>query len=853
MKFMKIFILSLVCLVTTSTYAQLDESCGTTVSTKEIALINERLEQFNSQRARGSSWQSSEEIIYIAIAAHIVRRADGSGGLSEEQLISAIEYLNESYESMNMNFFLLGDINYIDSDGYYDFDSSQEAGITEDNNVENAINIYFYNSLSSGSSSLCGYAYFPSTGRDHIMMANGCTVNQGSTLPHEVGHYFNLYHTHGKTNNGTTDELVDGSNCETAGDDLCDTPADPNLSGKVNSNCVYEGTSTDSNGQAYAPDPRNFMSYAPGFCRVFFTGDQKDRIVTAYQTFKTYLIDKYYTANFSALERRICEGGTIAFTDKSIAASSITWQFEGGTPSTSTEKFPVVTYNSAGKYDVTLTIETESGDSEVKTLTDYVTVVDESDGIASTSGSFEEVTLEEEVINEDLDFTFEITSDASSEGTQSVKMNFADYSTIGAEDYLLADKLLTSVNKYFEFSFDYAYARYDDQYFDKLAIVIKNSCGEWFEVWSRSGADLATAEDHESPFVPEVGEWKSESFIISIPANYSNTEIAFKAVNGFGNNLYIDNYAITPITPSFSIESIDVTNAICPSESNGEIELSVSGSGSYTYQLDNSLFQSSSVFENLSPGNYTVSVKDDSETIIRSFASVGPDPIEYELDISNPSCNGDLGMVQFSLEGGTGNLEINFNDEGFTNQLEYTELESGNYSFSIQDSNGCTVEGTFKIKAINSTPSKPRITKFSSILSFEVASDITSIQWFLDGEPVEGATGSTLANPEFGVYTVSVSNGFCSRLSYPFVILTVDEVESQLVISPNPVEDKLSFKLPIDLQKSIDKIQLHDLSGRLIKEETFSEEIDLSDIKGGLYMIRLSTEDGMVTRKIIKK
>lgn len=283
--------------------------------------------------------------------------------------------------------------------------------------------------------------------------------------------------------------------------------------------------------------------------------------------------------------------------------------------------------------------------------------MDESDGIASTSGSFEEVTLEEEVINEDLDFTFEITSDASSEGTQSVKMNFADYSTIGAEDYLLADKLLTSVNKYFEFSFDYAYARYDDQYFDKLAIVIKNSCGEWFEVWSRSGADLATAEDHESPFVPEVGEWKSESFIISIPANYSNTEIAFKAVNGFGNNLYIDNYAITPITPSFSIESIDVTNAICPSESNGEIELSVSGSGSYTYQLDNSLFQSSSVFENLSPGNYTVSVKDDSETIIRSFASVGPDPIEYELDISNPSCNGDLGMVQFSLEGGTGNLK----------------------------------------------------------------------------------------------------------------------------------------------------------------------------------------------------
>ena len=44
---------------------------------------------------------------------------------------------------------------------------------------------------------------------------------------HEFGHYFGLEHTF-TTKYGV--ELPDGSNCETAGDRICDTPADPNAS-----------------------------------------------------------------------------------------------------------------------------------------------------------------------------------------------------------------------------------------------------------------------------------------------------------------------------------------------------------------------------------------------------------------------------------------------------------------------------------------------------------------------------------------------------------------------------------------------------------------------------------------------
>ncbi|MEP1035116.1 T9SS type A sorting domain-containing protein [Ekhidna sp.] len=851
MRRLKCFVILFICLVAFG-FSQNEPGCGTTISRKDIFFINAKL---NKTLTPNSRLTTATDEKFIAITAHIVRQSDGTGGLAEAQLLDAIEYLNETYEVMKLNFFLVGEINYIDSDIFYDFDSSQESQITTLHNVDNTINIYFYNTLSSGNSSLCGYAYFPSTGRDHVMMANGCTVNRGSTLPHELGHYFNLYHTHGKSNTGTTDELVDGSNCATAGDDLCDTPADPNLSGKVDGGCSYTGSNRDTNGQLYSPNPRNFMSYAPGQCRELFSADQGERIVNAYENFKTYLLDKYYVADFSALGRRICEGENIVFVDESIAAATLAWEFPGGTPSTSSDEFPLVTYSTAGVYDVTLSIETESGDIETKILADYVTVLDNSDGITVASGSFETETLEEELINEDLDITFEQTDEASSEGIKSVKINFADYPNIGAEDYLLADKLLTSFNKQFQISFDYAYARYDDEYFDGLAVVIKGDCGEWSTIWEKSGVDLATAPDESNLFIPTADEWQNVSLIVQIPDEYNNTEVAFKATNGFGNNLYIDNYEISPVSAGFSIADIDVSNATCASDADGVLAIIASGSGSYEYSLDGGDFQSSNTFNSITPGDYILSVKDtDLDQTISSFASVGPDPIAYTLSQTDPSCGGDeTGTIEFSASGGTGNLEINFNEGGFGSNFLFENLVSGLYSFQFRDENSCLLEGTVRLKAVNSNPSKPLIRLFSNILSVQVDANITAIQWHLDGEAIDGATRSTLANPATGAFTVEVFNEFCSSISDPYIVLATDEIKSKLIVAPNPVEDILTLQLPTDLYESVENVKILDLSGRIIKHDIFTEKIDVIGLDPGIYVISLSTKDGIVNKRFIKQ
>ena len=70
----------------------------------------------------------------------------------------------------------------------------------------------------------------------------------------------------------------------------------------------------------------------------------------------------------------LCPGSSVQFRDASLfAPTSYAWTFPGGTPATSTDPNPVVTYNTAGTYDATLIVTNASGPS-TRTVTGVVTV-----------------------------------------------------------------------------------------------------------------------------------------------------------------------------------------------------------------------------------------------------------------------------------------------------------------------------------------------------------------------------------------------------------------------------------------------------------------------------------------------
>ncbi len=83
-------------------------------------------------------------------------------------------------------------------------------------------------------------------------------------------------------------------------------------------------------------------------------------------------------ANFTGSPQQIIVGNSVDFTDISTGnPTSWSWSFEGGSPSTSTQQNPTVTYNQAGSYDVSLTVQNAGGQSNTVTKVDYITVVEE--------------------------------------------------------------------------------------------------------------------------------------------------------------------------------------------------------------------------------------------------------------------------------------------------------------------------------------------------------------------------------------------------------------------------------------------------------------------------------------------
>jgi len=80
-------------------------------------------------------------------------------------------------------------------------------------------------------------------------------------------------------------------------------------------------------------------------------------------------------ADFSASATTIYEGDSVNFTDLSTNNPyAWDWTFAGGTPSTSTQQNPTVTYYTAGTYAVTLTATNACG-SDTETKVDYITVL----------------------------------------------------------------------------------------------------------------------------------------------------------------------------------------------------------------------------------------------------------------------------------------------------------------------------------------------------------------------------------------------------------------------------------------------------------------------------------------------
>jgi PKD repeat protein len=607
-----------------------------------------------SRSSGGNSVQSPPTYI-IPIVFHIIHDY-GSENISDAQVLDEVRILNNDYRKLNADTSAIrsaflgiaadASIEFrlanIDPNGNctngIDRVYSTETYIGDDGsklnywNRSKYLNVWVVKTISSGAA---GYAYLPGTApsasTDGILILSTYIGSIGTgnsatsrALTHEIGHFLNLQHVWGNTNNP-------GVSC--GNDNVSDTPVT-----KGWTTCPSSANAKVCNANI-EENVQNYMEYS--YCSNMFTAGQVTRmhnalnsatgqrssLVTAATATATGINNSppdvcKPTADFMPLDKQfVCAGGSIYFDDISWNGhpTSWNWSFPGGTPSTSTDSMPVIQYNTPGVYDVTMTVANASGSSSV-TRTSHVVVY-------STTAQYSGPTYSEGLENATTfnnDWTIinpQSTSNAwtritttAATGSASIKLTNTTSMTGQVDEFVSPTIDLSSfVNPVF--TFKVAFAQHTSTDSDKLRVLISTNCGQtWSQRYLKIGTNLATVSAQSGAFTPtSASQWRTETVSISSVLSAPNIRIKFEFTSQGGNNIYIDDINISGAVGIQSPESGVNHFDVFPNPAQDNTNVSVSLAQNQNVSLDVVDMTGRSVMEvyqgELSAGDHTFPIQ----------------------------------------------------------------------------------------------------------------------------------------------------------------------------------------------------------------------------------------------------
>lgn len=539
--------------------------------------LNDFTQYFDGTKATGT-------VKIIPVVFHIIHNY-GPENISKSQVLDALNIINEDFRKLNADTGqIVAAFQSIAADSEIEFRLANidpfgncTDGITRtvslltsnaDENVKDLIswpndmylNIWVVQNISFGAG---GYAFYPGTappGHEGIVVLHtqlgGIGTSGGSnfarrTLTHEVGHYFNLMHTWGDSNDcGEPDNCFDD-------DDVTDTP---NTIGDCQS-CMLTQNSC-STGIA---NVQNYMDYAA--CTKMFTLGQKARMHAALNSWIGDRFNLWQTSNlvstgtnttmqnacvpipeFKSNATMICEGSDIQFTDYTWGGvvDTYNWSFPGGNPVFSNLQNPVVNYPTQGVYPVTLSVTNTAG-TDSKTLNGLITVrpVTASIWVPSNEG-FENVVFPQGdwLVQNEAGSQWQRTTNASFSGSASAFINNHSGNVSGTQDVLISGGYDLSNVSGTQMKFKLAYASKTPNSHDQLRVFASNSCGQfWTQRYSRSGDQLTTAGLVFNNFIPtSQAQWREETVNLSSVffSGKPNVILKFEYIHDTGNNIYLD-------------------------------------------------------------------------------------------------------------------------------------------------------------------------------------------------------------------------------------------------------------------------------------------------------------------------
>lgn len=213
---------------------------------------------------------------------------------------------------------------------------------------------------------------------------------------------------------------------------------------------------------------------------------------------------------------------------------------------------------------------------------------------------------------------------------------------------------------------------------------------------SNTGSIISSVSGGIMPFTYLWSNGQTTSSVTSLPAGVYNLTVTDAA-----SCTKTASYTITQPSALSAVVSIN-NQVLCNSGNNGSATLTVSGGSpgyNFTWSTGQTGTGSSSTINNLSAGNYTVTVIDlqDCEKIA-NFTISQPAVLVVAGLTNNVSCNGDTnGSINVTPVGGTSPYNYSWSN-GQTSQ-NISNLSPGSYTLITKDANQCQNTKTFSITA----------------------------------------------------------------------------------------------------------------------------------------------------------
>jgi hypothetical protein len=138
--------------------------------------------------------------------------------------------------------------------------------------------------------------------------------------------------------------------------------------------------------------------------------------------------------------------------------------------------------------------------------------------------------------------------------------------------------------------------------------------------------------------------------------------------------------------------------------------------------------------------------------------------------------------------------------------------------------------------------------------SLLVDTDGVEYEWFLNGQPIVGASDQSFVPELSGNYSVTVTLENGCEITSDLMMVSVslgEELADKIHLFPNPANENVMLELP----QGNWQVSFTDITGKTLLENhnliQGRHNINLNTLSGGMYLIRISSESGSVVKKMM--